>query len=228
LTKVSWKVDCILASMNFDLPLDLKCTSNVSLLHTHRRFAMTDVQEICNLSDEDLEARRIEIARGLAPKAHERRDLSGGLVLSFDATPEMRAELDDFVAFERECCPTLGLSVREASGALELEIQGIAPGSSIFASVGLTAEPKVSSSGRWQRILSSAGLGTLGALVVCCVLPIGLVALLGAAVAAPFANLDNPWVISSSALVFAGSIWLWQRRREAARATEASAGGCGC
>jgi len=71
---------------------------------------MTDVREICNLSDEDLEARRAELAGGLIPKARARKNLSDGVVFSFDATPELRDELNAFVAFEGECCPTLDVS----------------------------------------------------------------------------------------------------------------------
>jgi hypothetical protein len=190
---------------------------------------MTDVREICNLSDGELEARRAELAGGLAPKARERRNLSDGVALSFDASPEMREELSAFVEFERQCCATLELSISEASDSLQLEIRGIEPGSSFFAGVGLVAASEgVSSSRYWRRILSSAGLGTLGALAVCCLLPLALVAMLGTAVAAPFTNLDNPWLISASALVFACGIWLWQRRRDAARAMASSVGGCGC
>jgi hypothetical protein len=189
---------------------------------------MTDVREICNLSDEDLEARRAELASGLMPKARERKKLSDGVAFSFDATPALRDELDAFVAFERECCPTLRLSVDESSDGLRLDIRGIEPDSSFLAGVGLVSESEgIFPSRNWRRILSFAGLGALGALVVCCVLPIALVAILGIAVAAPFARLDNPWSISASALVFACVIWLWQRRREDARAAQAPAGECG-
>ena len=189
---------------------------------------MTDIREICNLSDEDLEARREELMQGLALKARERRDLGDGVAYSFDATPEMRAELGAFVAFERECCPTLGLAVKVAPGALELEIRGVEPTSSLFAGIGVAGGSEDRIPRGRRRILSSAGLGTLFALALCCLLPAALVAALGAAVAAPLTSLENPWMISSSALVFACVIWLWQRRREHARAAEASAGGCGC
>ena len=62
-----------------------------------------------------------------------------------------------------------------------------------------------------------------------CVVPIGLVAILGAKFAAPLGALDNPWVIGAGALVFAALLWRWERRREAVRAEQrTSAGGCGC
>lgn len=189
---------------------------------------MIDVREICNLSEEELRVRRAELSTGLATKVRERRDLGDGVTLCFDATSEMREELDAFVAFERACCPTLGLSIREASGLLQLEIRGVEPGSKLFAGLGLVDLSEVASSSRWPRILSAASLGTLGALALCCVFPIALVAVLGAAVAAPFTNLDHPGVISATALGLASGIWFWQRRRDQARAEAISGGGCGC
>jgi len=171
----------------------------------------------------------------LGSRIRARRDLRDGVILSFDATSEIREELNDFVAFERECCPTLGLSLSETSGVIELEIRGIEPGSSLFASVGadvgagveLATNAANGSSRRWRRILISAGLGTLGALVVCCVLPFVAVLVLGTAAVAPFTNLENPWLTSASALVFAGGFWVWWRRRDNAKPV-ASRGGCNC
>ena len=192
---------------------------------------MTDTREICNLSDQELKARRAELSGGLGSKVRDRRNLYDGVALFFDATPEIREALNAFVAFEGECCPTLSLSISEASGLLQLEIRGIEPASSLFedigAGIGLAANSASGSSRRWRRILSSAGLGTLGAVIVCCVLPFAMVSVLGIAAVAPFTNLDNPWSISASALLFAGGIWVWRRRRDDAQAA-ASIGGCGC
>ena len=192
---------------------------------------MTDIREICRLSDQELEARRGQLSRGLASRIRGRRDLQDGMVLAFDSSPENREELNAFIAFERECCPTLDFALGEASGGLELEIRGIDPQSDYFggigADVGLEVESAAGSSRRWRRVLSSVGLGALGALSVCCLLPFAAAALFGTAVVLPLTNLDNPWSISASALVFAGGIWFWQARRETTRAA-ASPGGCGC
>ena len=84
---------------------------------------MTEIRAICNLSDEDLEARRAQLREGLVSKARGREELSDGLALRFDATPELREELDAFISFERKCCPGLDFSVRDESGALRLEIR---------------------------------------------------------------------------------------------------------
>lgn len=194
---------------------------------------MTDIREICQLSDEDLEARRVDLGRRLAPELRGRRNLSDGVILSFDATSEMREELSAFVAFESECCLSLNFSVSEAAGELELEMRGIDPSAVFFADVALSAESDATDSDaegsiRWRPVLDSIGLGALGAFAVCCVLPMALVAAFGTAVAAPFTKLDNPWLISASAFVFAAGIWLWQRRRKAAQPAMESGRGCGC
>jgi hypothetical protein len=65
------------------------------------------------------------------------------------------------------------------------------------------------------RIAKAAGTGTLLSLFVCCVLPIAAAAVLGAAVAAPFASLDNPWTIAAAAVLFGGAAFAWQGRRRA-------------
>lgn len=194
---------------------------------------MTDIRNICQLSDEDLEARRVDLGRRLAPKLRGRRNQSDGVTLSFDATPEMREELDAFVAFESECCPSLNLSLSEATGELQLEMRGIDPSAELFADEGLAAASDAADldtegSSRWRPVLDSIGLGALGALALCCVLPMALVAAFGTAVAVPFSMLDNPWLISANAFLFAAGIWLWQRRRKDARTATASGRGCGC
>ncbi len=169
---------------------------------------MSDVRACCNLSDADFEARRTELRTRLLPLARGREELPDGLAVLFDATPRMREELDAFVAFERECCPGLDFSVQDASGALRLEIHGIDPRGSVFASVGVESEGR-----GWLRLLRSAGLGAIGAFVLFCVVPIGLVAVLGSQLAGPLLGLDNPWVVGGGTLVFAALLWRWERRR---------------
>lgn len=105
---------------------------------------MTDIREICSLSDEDLEARRAQLREHLVPQVRGGEELSDGLALLFDATPEMRVELDAFVAFERECCSGLGFSLHDASGALRLEIRGIDPRASVFSDIGQARDPRSS------------------------------------------------------------------------------------
>ena len=99
---------------------------------------MTDIRAICSLSDEELAARRKELQEGLLSVVRGREELSEGLALLFDATPERREELESFVAFERECCSDVDWSVRDVDGALRLEIRGIDPRTGVFAEIGLS------------------------------------------------------------------------------------------
>ena len=186
-----------------------------------------DIREICNLSDEDREARRESLSRRLFAFVRRREELPEGLALYFDETPEMRDELDELVEFERGCCSGVGWSLRSESGALRLEISGIDPNSAAFASIGSVAAMPSNSDkpGRWPRLLRSVGFGSAGAFLVCCVLPLGVLALVGAT---PLLLLDNPWVIGASALGLSGLLWVWEGRRNARRAVSESAGNCSC
>jgi len=110
---------------------------------------MIDVRDACNLGDDELEARRETLRRELAPHARAREALPDGVALRFDATPAIRAALDEFVRFERGCCPGLGFTVRGGDGALRLEIRGVASDAPIFEAVG--APPVESAAPRGER-----------------------------------------------------------------------------
>ncbi|MBW2314875.1 MAG: hypothetical protein JRH10_11845 [Deltaproteobacteria bacterium] len=190
---------------------------------------MNDVRESCNLSDEAFEARRTALRRDLEPRARGRETLADGVAVLFDASLEMRGVLDDFVAFERECCPGLGFSVEEAGGALRLEIHGVDPNSRLFADVASAeaAEPAPAVGGvrAGLRVLRSVGFGAAGAFTLFCLVPMALVALLGAELAGPLFALDDPKAVAAGGLVFGGLLWRWERRRAADRAASS---GCGC
>ena len=94
---------------------------------------MTDIRAICSLTDERFAARQEELRAGLFARAGRWEELSNGLAFYFDASPEMREELEALMAFERKCCPGLDLSVSDSSEALRLEILGIDPNTSFTA-----------------------------------------------------------------------------------------------
>ena len=77
-------------------------------------------------------------------------------------------------------------------------------------------------------MLRSIGLGGALSLFLCCIAPIGIAAVVGAGLVAPFALLENPWGIVGGGIVFAGLLWFWDRRRTEARPATASTGDCGC
>ncbi len=194
---------------------------------------MTDMRAICNLSDEQFAAREKELRGGLFAQAHGREELSNGLALCFDASPEVREELEALVTFERECCPSLSFSVLDAAGALRLEIRGIDadaidPNACVFTAVGEVAEREMSARSAWLRLLRSVGLGGALSFFLFCIMPIGIATVAGAQLAASLGVLDNPWAIGIGGLVFAALLWLWERRRATAHKAPAPTGGCGC
>jgi hypothetical protein len=187
----------------------------------------TDIREICDLSEEDQNGRIEFLREGLFTLVRRREERPDGLAVFFDDTPQIRAQLDEFVAFERNCCSSIGWSVDHTPEGLRLEISGVDPRSDVFATTGPDNLDALEQTDvrLWPRLLRSVGFGSLGALLVCCILPLGVVALLGAT---PLLLLDNPWVIGASALGLAGFLWQWETRRQNKRAASDNAGGCGC
>lgn len=190
-----------------------------------------DVRGACNLSDVELKARLELLSEEFFPFVRKREELPSSLALTFDDTLEMRERLDEFVAVERTCCSSIDWSVQSVSGGLRLEIEGIDPKSRTLAFVGPNADAAVamkSDSGKrssWPRWFRSMGLGSIGAILVCCALPLGVAAFVGAT---PMLLLDNGWVIGGVALGLGGLLWYWEGRREAGRGDGASASCCDC
>jgi hypothetical protein len=106
---------------------------------------MSDIREICNLSDEEFHARRRQLRAELLPHVRRRSALPNGVALAFEATPDRRRALEDFVAFERGCCPGLRFALREGDGALHLEIHGLDPDANVFTAA--ESPPTPASSG---------------------------------------------------------------------------------
>ena len=186
-----------------------------------------DPLAVCTLPPADLRQRLDWIRAEILPHALAGERLSDGLAWELHDAPGLAEKLDQLVALERECCSGIDFTHRKSRVASQrrLEVRGIDPAAPLFANLGF-AEPTASRLG--ARIARSLGLGALVSLFVCCVLPIGLAALLGAAFAAPFASLDNPWVIASAALATGMAAFAWQSRRRAAGSTpEAAAPVCG-
>ncbi len=63
------------------------------------------------------------------------------------------------------------------------------------------------------RALRAIGIGFGGAFFVCCVLPVVVALVAGAAVAAPLALLDDPVILAVGTVVGAVFAWLYLRHR---------------
>jgi len=184
-----------------------------------------DPLEICTLPASDRASRLAWIRDEILPHAISRERIAGGVALELRDAPGLAAKLNRLIELEAECCSSIGFAQRPSSvqGQRRLEVQGVDPNAPILQFPALS-EPKKRGVGR--RIGRAAGLGTLLSLFVCCVLPIGAAAILGASVAAPLASLDQPWVIAGSGLLFAAAAFIWQGRRTEKRTTSPDA--CGC
>ncbi len=162
--------------------------------------------QVCNLPEAEREDRLTLMRTQLMPKAVNHERLSDGAAWEFPI--DMRAELEDLVRFERECCPTLGWQLRAAgTDRLRLEVTGVDPDSELLTTMLRNEGPK-------GGFLKSSLLGLSASFFVFCVLPIGAVALGGGALASSMSRFDNPYVIGGGALAFGALAWHFDRRRK--------------
>lgn len=177
-------------------------------------------EDVCNLPPETFPDRLAMIRRDILPLATRREDLANGVALEFDYTNATEKTLEDFIAFERECCSGLTWDLsRTDARILRLSIQGLSPTSEFFQIV--KDDSPAAPPGIAKRVAQSLGLGAGAAFFLCCIAPLGLAAIAGASIAAPFATLDNPLAIAFGSLALAVPAWLWLNRR-------AKKSACGC
>jgi hypothetical protein len=212
------------------------------------RKAHVDPLAVCTLDGEAMSERLAWVRSEIFPHAIAGERLDDGVAWELDDAPGLAAKLDRLVALERECCSGIDFEhlPSQEPGQRRLEIHGVDPDAAVFASLNLAgigsgknsvergeklpapAENSAETTRLASRLAKAAGAGTLLSLFVCCVLPIAAVAVLGAAVAAPFASLDDPWIIGGAALASGALAFAWQsRKRTATPATRAGAASCG-
>ena len=98
----------------------------------------------CSLTASEREGRARELQRTLGPRVREIQEADSRLGLRFEPNAENRADLEDFVAFERGCCQGLRFEIEERGDALWLHIEG--PGSVVSLSWRKLRSPRGSSS----------------------------------------------------------------------------------
>ncbi len=181
-------------------------------------------EDVCSLPRDQRSDRAGMIRRDILPHATRREALANGVALEFEHTAAMQKTLADLVAFERDCCGGLAWNLTQPSdGVLRLSIEGLPPDSDFFREADLIdTEPAPG----FTRIAQTVGLGVGGALFFCCVLPLGIAAVAGAALAAPLATLDNPLAITLAAIGLAIPTWFWLKRRAAHSAQAGCGDGC--
>jgi len=170
-----------------------------------------DPAAVCTLSSESREQRLVWVRQEILPHAVTSERRRDSIAVELVDSPGLAARLDRLVALERECCEGIVFAHARTStpGRRRLEICGIDPNASIFATVPEKADETPRSV---ARLAKSAGIGALFSLLVCCALPISAAALLGAAAVAPFASLDDPWVIGGGAVLAGGAAFAWLGR----------------
>ena len=188
---------------------------------------LTD-RDLCSLSPAQLAERVAMIRREIQPLVVARTELLDGVAWEFESDAGTRTRLEKLAELERECC-RVGLEFRVRddvqAGRLHFEIHG----AEADAFRALAASPREG----LKRFAKAGGVGAAASFFVCCVIPIGVAAVAGASIAGPLLKLDHPGIIGAVAVAFGSATWMFQRRRDAARAAiaeapDAAESGCGC
>ena len=114
--------------------------------------------DVCSLPNDELSDRVARIRSEILPHVTGRQPLADGVAFDFEHTAAMQKTLEDFVAFERECCSGLTWDLhRPSDRVLRLSVQGLDPGSDFFRALGNVVDAPVR--GRLARLAQAMGFG---------------------------------------------------------------------
>ncbi|MFT5040253.1 MAG: hypothetical protein ACI8TX_001218 [Hyphomicrobiaceae bacterium] len=185
-----------------------------------------DFALICTLPRQELGARTQMLREDLLPLlvAAQRLDDRSGVALGFASEPQTQAKLEALVDFERSCCGSLQweLEAVPSNDRLRLTICGLSPDSSLYSLVSSAAAKiadeasrgQSSNSGNLVGLAKAGGVGVFAGLVLCCVVPLAMTALVGGSLAVAASQLDDPRIIAPVSLAIAAMVWRSWRRRE--------------
>ena len=170
-------------------------------------------RSLCSLNDEELEERRAMVRAEILPQVRKAERIEGGFAIETDPTPEMRRKLDDLVALERRCCSSVSWDVSDDTreGRVRLEVRGLDPDSGLLGSLFERSTPPKRT---LLQVVKAGGLGLGASFFVLCVLPIGLAAVGGAALASRLCGLESPLTLALGALLLGSAAWALLRWRE--------------
>lgn len=175
--------------------------------------AETPCTDFCSLPSDEVGRRAALIRAELVPHVAHQEPLPAGLAWEFEGGPEMKARLEEFIQFERRCCAGMTFDLADTSaGRIRLEIVG--EGADAFAALATGAGTAGPPSSHFSRALKAGGLGVGASFFVCCLLPLGVTAVAGAAAAAPLAPLDQPLYIGVGGILAACAAWAYLGRRD--------------
>lgn len=180
---------------------------------------------VCTLPESSIGERSAMLKREILPHALATRRIADGFELEFPQDPAIRRKLEHWAELERSCCEEARFEIHESSGRLRLTVHGIDPAANALSELLDSAEPPPRDS-RIAGVAMAGGVGAVGAFLVLCVLPMGLIAVAGASVAGPLANLESPPALAVGTLAIGGGWWWWRRRRSQKPAQ--SGADCGC
>jgi len=125
--------------------------------------------------------------------------------------------LEELVQFERQCCSTLSWSIEKSrvKGRLFLTVTGLHPDSPFFNSSDEEQISDFNNSARSKitRLIAASGVGIIGSLFVCCLLPIAVAVVASATIAAAFMQLDSPAFMVVTAGFIGVGMWYWLSRK---------------
>ncbi len=180
-----------------------------------------DPLDVCTLDANQLAERLRWIRAEILSHALGKEPLEDGIAIEVSDVPGIRDQIDDWLELEADCCQGIRFERHRSRTAeqVRIEIHGIDANGPLFGGVpDLPNRRALVLPSRVGRILRAGGLGAAVSVLLFCILPIGLVALLGAtAVTVPLGALDDPLWIGLGALVAAGLIWRWLGRKQHAK-----------
>lgn len=83
-----------------------------------------DAAIACTLNDAEFRERRALVRRTILPRIKSYQRCPNGLKLSFEASPDTRADVEEFIVLEQGCCGFLTFDLTPPSDALKLTITG--------------------------------------------------------------------------------------------------------
>lgn len=187
-----------------------------------------ECESVCNLPPDALRARVATLRAELLPLVRRRQRLRDGIAWEFGAGAAMRARLDQFVEFERQCCRgvTFGIEELPQADTLRLTVRGAdAAGFEALGSPASLARNGPKPGGGVARAAKAGAVGVVVSMLLCCGLPLTVSSVAGVALAAPLARFDDLLMMVLGAIVIAVPSWVIMQRRGGAARSD-SCDGC--
>ncbi|HWL85670.1 MAG TPA: hypothetical protein VNO21_07700 [Polyangiaceae bacterium] len=77
----------------------------------------------CALPPPDLRRRRADVLYGIRQRVKHIEETATGFTLTFDRTPELRLELEEFIGFEAACCSFIQIAADVRETTIELHMK---------------------------------------------------------------------------------------------------------